>query len=99
MNEVTDSFKDVLGLTVVQGRWFGREDDGASYMPVVINAPMAEELFPGQNPIGKNLAPEHEPGTEIHSPSPTGPVMQEQRVVGVVARSVDDRPRLYRLSS
>jgi len=89
-NEVTDGFKDVLGLKIVQGRWFGREDDGARYLPVVINAPMAEELFPGEDPIGKNLAPEHEPGAEVHSPSPTGPVMQEQRVVGVVAAYRED---------
>ena len=40
-NEVTDEFKDVLGLKIVQGRWFGREDDGASYLPVVISAEMA----------------------------------------------------------
>lgn len=90
MNEVTDDFKDVLGLQVVQGRWFGREDDGASYLPVVINQPMADELFPGENPIGRNLAPEREPGTRINSPSPTGPVMQEQRVVGVVAAYRED---------
>ena len=32
VNEVTDEFKNVLGLRIVQGRWFGREDDGASYM-------------------------------------------------------------------
>ena len=47
-NEVTDEFKDVLGLQIVQGRWFGREDDGASYLPVVINAAMADELFPAR---------------------------------------------------
>jgi putative ABC transport system permease protein len=88
MNEVTDDFKDVLGLQVVQGRWFGREDDGASYLPVVINAPMARELFPGEDPIGKNLAPEREPGAS--TASPTGPVMREQRVVGVVAAYRED---------
>ena len=63
VNEVTDEFKDVLGLRIVQGRWFGREDDGASYLPVVINNEMAEELFDGQNPIGQNLAPEQPPGS------------------------------------
>ena len=43
--EVTDDFKDVLGLELVQGRWFGPEDDGQSYDAVVINETMSRELF------------------------------------------------------
>jgi putative ABC transport system permease protein len=89
-NEVTDEFKDVLGLRIVQGRWFGREDDGASYMPVVINARMASELFPGQDPIGQNLAAERLPGQENRPQSPTDPGLEEQRVVGVVAAYRED---------
>jgi putative ABC transport system permease protein len=89
-NEVTDDFKDVLGLQIVQGRWFGREDNGASYMPVVINALMAAELFPGQDPIGQNLAPERLPGEENRPASPSDPGSQEQRVVGVVAAYRED---------
>ena len=90
VNEVTDEFNDVLGLRIVQGRWFGREDDGASYLPVVINNEMAEELFPGQDPIGQNLAPEQTPGSDPRAGSPTGPVEREQRVVGVVAAYRED---------
>jgi len=89
VNEVTDEFKNVLGLGIVQGRWFGREDDGASYLPVVINAEMAGELFPGGDAIGKNLAPEHAPGEEALG-SPTGPGAKEERVVGVVAAYRED---------
>jgi putative ABC transport system permease protein len=89
-NEVTDGFKDVLGLQIVQGRWFGREDDGTSYLPVVINADMAKELFPGQNPIGQNLAPERQPGEENRPVSPTQPSAREERVVGVVAAYRED---------
>jgi putative ABC transport system permease protein len=83
-NEVTDEFKDVLGLKIVQGRWFGPEDNGASYLPVVINAAMADELFPGQDPIGRNLEPERAPD------APAGPIPQQQRVVGVVAAYRED---------
>jgi putative ABC transport system permease protein len=90
VNEVTDEFKDVLGLRIVQGRWFGREDDGASYLPVVINNEMAEELFEGQNPIGQNLAPDQPPGSNPRAGSPTGPIEREQRVVGVVAAYRED---------
>jgi putative ABC transport system permease protein len=89
-NEVTDEFKDVLGLKIVRGRWFGREDDGARYLPVVINAAMADELFPGQDPIGRNLEPERAPDAPAESPSATGAIPQEQRVVGVVAAYRED---------
>jgi putative ABC transport system permease protein len=89
LNEVTDDFKDVLGLRVVQGRWFGREDDGASYLPAVINSEMAEDLFRGEDPIGKNIAPEREPGAS-GPPRPGAPIAREQRVVGVVAAYRED---------
>jgi putative ABC transport system permease protein len=89
LNEVTDDYKDVLGLRVVQGRWFGREDDGAAYLPVVINSHMAEDLFPGEDPIGQNLAPDREPGAS-GPPRPGTPSAREQRVVGVVAAYRED---------
>jgi putative ABC transport system permease protein len=89
-NEVTDEFKDVLGLRIIEGRWFGREDDGASYMPVVINARMAAELFSGEDAIGQNLASERRPGEADHPESPLDPGTREQRVVGVVAAYRED---------
>ena len=87
-NEVTDGFKDVLGLRIVQGRWFGREDDGASYQPVVINKPMADMAYPGQNPIGKDLAA----GDGAARPGPPAAVAEHraQRVVGVVEAYRED---------
>ena len=44
-NEVTDDLPRVMGVEVVAGRWFGREDNGAAYDPVVVNARLAEELY------------------------------------------------------
>jgi putative ABC transport system permease protein len=87
-NEVTDGFKDVLGLRIVQGRWFGREDDGASYRAVVINRPMAEMAFPGQNPVGKDLAAA-DAGARPGAAS-GGPEHRAQRVVGVVEAYRED---------
>jgi putative ABC transport system permease protein len=43
----------VLRLEVERGRWFGAEDDGAQYIPMVINGKLAASLFPGEDPIGK----------------------------------------------
>src|SRR5262249_43904857 len=54
-NEVTDEAKEVLGLKVVRGRWFGKEDDGTTnYRPVVINQLMASALLGAEDPIGKD---------------------------------------------
>jgi putative ABC transport system permease protein len=55
-NPATDDLKDVLGLQMVSGRWFGKEDDGASYKPVVINRKLARDLFGDEDPIGKDIS-------------------------------------------
>lgn len=53
-NEATDGIKDVLGLKVINGRWFSREDDGATnIVPVVVNLKHARELFGAEDPVGK----------------------------------------------
>jgi putative ABC transport system permease protein len=52
-NEVTDDFDDVLDLEIVRGRWFSREDDGASPPPMVVNAYLANELFGSEDPVGR----------------------------------------------
>jgi putative ABC transport system permease protein len=80
-NEVTDAFKDVIGLRIIEGRWFGPEDDGASYDPVVINADMARELFPREPAVGQRLSPEQ---TASNEP------LREQRVVGVLEAYRED---------
>ena len=74
--EVTDEFKDVLGLKLVQGRWFGPEDDGQSYDAVVINETMSRDLFGTESAVGQNIgADEPRPGATSVRPS---------RIVGVV---------------
>jgi putative ABC transport system permease protein len=71
-NPATDDLKDVLGLQMVSGRWFGKEDDGASYKPVVINRKLASDLFGDEDPIGKDIS------------DPEDKVKVEQRVVGLI---------------
>jgi putative ABC transport system permease protein len=70
VNEVTDSFKDVMGLSLVSGRWFGREDDGVNFEPVVINMRLAREVFGTEDALGKVLSPPD--------------ARRESRVIGVV---------------
>ncbi|MCI0525167.1 MAG: ABC transporter permease, partial [Acidobacteria bacterium] len=72
-NEATDDVKEVLGLNVIRGRWFSKEDDGATnYRPVVINQLMATTFFGDQDPIGKDIS------------EPKEKDRVEERVVGVV---------------
>jgi putative ABC transport system permease protein len=71
-NPVTDDLKDVLGLRMVSGRWFGKEDDGASYKPVVINRKLARDLFGDEDPVGKDIS------------DPEDKEKVETRVVGLI---------------
>ena len=79
--EVTDGFKDLLGLQLVEGRWFGTQDDGQTYEAVVINRNMRQDLFGTGPAIGENIANEREPN---------GAPQQARRVVGVVAAYRED---------
>jgi putative ABC transport system permease protein len=80
--EATDGFKDLLGLKLVEGRWFGPEDEGQSYDAVVINQTMREDMF-GRGPaIGENIRADNpQPGTVSTKP---------YRVVGVIEAYRED---------
>lgn len=82
VSEVTDDFKDVMGLELVQGRWFGPEDDGQSYDAVVINETMSRELFGSESAVGQNIRPDEPPPGTV-SPKP-------YRVVGVIEAYRED---------
>ncbi len=74
-----DGLKDVLGLGVTRGRWFSREDDGAPWVPTVINGQMAREIFGDADPVGKEL-----PRNRREPVDPKNPVGFAHRVVGVL---------------
>lgn len=80
--EVTDGFKDLLGLQLVEGRWFGPDDDGQSYEAVVINQNMRAELFGTGPAIGQNIANDRTPDGSAAETA--------RRVVGVVAAYRED---------
>lgn len=77
-NFATDELADVLGLKLTAGRWFSREDDGATgWRPVVINERLRRDLFGSDDPLGKAIAdPPKEPVQ--------GDESVPRRVVGVV---------------
>ena len=75
MDGVTDGFADVFGLSLVEGRWFGREDDGANWDAVVINEQLARDAFGADSPVGRTF-PQDAPRD--------GEKQKEWRVVGVI---------------
>jgi putative ABC transport system permease protein len=56
----TDELASVIDLQVVRGRWFGRQDDGAGYRPVVINEVMARRHFGDGDPLGQRIEDDDE---------------------------------------
>jgi putative ABC transport system permease protein len=50
--EASDDFASVMGVQLVQGRWFSSEDDGATATPVVLNRALASILFPHETALG-----------------------------------------------
>ncbi|WP_316750523.1 ABC transporter permease [Pedobacter gandavensis] len=50
---VEDSYKDVLRLTLVSGRWFSPEDNGREKSTIIINEEAKQQLFGSGNAIGK----------------------------------------------
>lgn len=70
-NVVTNDFAQVMGVKVARGRWFGKEDDGANYDPVVINQSLAQARFGDEDPLGKRINRNEE--------------RVEERVIGIVS--------------
>lgn len=50
---VEDSYKDVLRLTLVAGRWFSPEDIGLAKSTIIINEEAKQRLFGADDAIGK----------------------------------------------
>ena len=68
-----DGLAGVLGLNLVEGRWFSQRDNGSAQQPVVINRRMAEAMFPGERALGQQFVDGE--GAKI---------TESYRVVGVV---------------
>jgi putative ABC transport system permease protein len=53
--ESSDGTASALGIQLVAGRWFGREDDGQASHPAVLNRRMAAAMFPGRAALGQQF--------------------------------------------
>jgi putative ABC transport system permease protein len=52
---VSSGYFRTMQIPILQGRDFNAEDTADKSNVVVVNAPLAEHFFPGQNPIGKSI--------------------------------------------
>jgi putative ABC transport system permease protein len=77
--EATDEYLDAMGLQIVAGRWFSREDDSRPYRAMVVTRELARQAFGDEDPVGKDI-PEGEASRTPGEPAPRG-----KRVVGVLA--------------
>ena len=75
VNQAGDEYDRVMGLGLVRGRWFSREDDGSAFTPVVVNEQLARTFFGDSDPVGRAIP---------QDPPRDGKPRRELRVVGVV---------------
>lgn len=66
MLDADDDFGPLMGLRVIEGRWFSALDDGASALPVVINRSMARAMFPDTPALGKQFEDTDSDGTTVY---------------------------------
>jgi putative ABC transport system permease protein len=85
VNEVSDDFRGVVDLRLVGGRWFSREDNGASWRPVVLNAKMATDVFGSPAAaVGRSIERDPERDMDRMTPEERADILREMRVIGVV---------------
>lgn len=84
-NTVSPNYFDMMGVAIVRGRGFTFRDSAASPPVMVINETMAQTIWPGEDPIGK----------QVFVADETTP----RQVIGVVAdlkqRSLLEKPRRF----
>jgi len=50
---VSDDYKDVLNVKMIEGRWFNKTDAVSRYQPVIINDHLKDEMFGNEPAVGK----------------------------------------------
>jgi predicted permease len=53
--DISPSYFETLGVPVLRGRAFTTDDDSEAPMAVVVNETLANRLWPGQDPLGREI--------------------------------------------
>ncbi len=80
MNGVSDDFPALFQMPLVAGRWFSREDDAATWTPVLVNVRLAREIFGDGDAVGKIIPEERDPSDP---PPDSNEKPEVTRVIGV----------------
>ena len=80
VNSVSDDFPALFQMPLVKGRWFSREDDAATWKPVLVNVRLAHEIFGDGDAVGKVIPEERDPNDPPPDPNEKPDV---KRVIGV----------------
>jgi putative ABC transport system permease protein len=83
VNSVTDGYRDLFDIPIAEGRWFSREDDAATWKPVVINRRLAREIFGDGNAVGQIIPEVSDPGDPPPDPAAAAK-RQSKHVIGVI---------------
>jgi putative ABC transport system permease protein len=62
--DVSHRYFDVMGMTVLAGRGFSADDEGANPRIAIVSADLARLIFPGQSAVGRVITL-HAPNTEF----------------------------------
>jgi putative ABC transport system permease protein len=54
---ITSNYFQTMQIPLLQGRAFTEQDSSKSTPVVIVNQALAEQFFPGENPIGKRIQP------------------------------------------
>jgi len=87
MTDADDALAGVLGLRLVEGRWFSQLDNGSAQRPVVINRRMAEAMFPGERAVGQQFVDGE--GARINETYRVVGVIDDYRAKGELAAPVN----------
>lgn len=79
---ISANYFHTLGIPLLVGRYFTREDSVGSLRVAIISQSVAQRFFHGRNPIGQTIA------IGVGAPRPGGPLWRE--IVGVVGDVKDD---------
>lgn len=86
INRMTPDGLKALGVRLVDGRWFGPEDEGQAYRAVLVNQTFVDQAFgPDEDPIGRRID-QTDPDFPVEQlpEAQRREMLREVRIVGVV---------------